>query len=343
MGRTACAPPVSKRRRTVSGVFRLFRRKGKTTDALAKTRQGWGGGLGALFGGALLSDDGFWAGVEDALVSADVGVATSLALIERVRERVRDGAASDQGAAAEALKEELALLLDVAEPGIWDWYDREELAAKPFVLLVVGVNGAGKTTSIAKMARHYQDLGKTVLLGAGDTFRAAAVEQLRVWAERLEVGVVAQARSADPGAVAFDAYEAAVARGVDVLIFDTAGRLQNKTPLIEELRKVRRVFERQEAGAPHQTLLVLDATTGRNGLEQARVFQEAVGVDGVFLAKLDGTAKGGITVAIAEELKLPVIFIGTGEQLDDLSLFDTDHFVDALFGDATAGGQEGSR
>ena len=302
----------------------------------------------------MLSDDGFWAGVEDALVSADVGVATSLALIERVRERVRDGAApdrsdvSDRSAApaalvAEALKEELALLLDVAQPGIWDWYDQEVLPAKPLVLLVVGVNGAGKTTSIAKMARHYQELGKTVLLGAGDTFRAAAVEQLRAWAARLEVDVVAQARSADPGAVAYDAYEAAVARGVDVLIFDTAGRLQNKTPLIEELRKVRRVFERQAPDAPHQTLLVLDATTGHNGLEQARVFQEAVGVDGVFLAKLDGTAKGGITVAIAEELKLPVIFIGTGEQLDDLSLFDTDHFVDALFGDATAGGQEGSR
>ena len=302
----------------------------------------------------MLSDDGFWADVEDALVSADVGVTTSLALIERVRERVRDGTApdrsdvSDRSAApaalvAEALKEELALLLDVAEPGIWDWYDQEVLPAKPLVLLVVGVNGAGKTTSIAKMARHYQELGKTVLLGAGDTFRAAAVEQLRAWAARLEVDVVAQARSADPGAVAYDAYEAAVARGVDVLIFDTAGRLQNKTPLIEELRKVRRVFERHAPDAPHQTLLVLDATTGHNGLEQARVFQEAVGVDGVFLAKLDGTAKGGITVAIAQELKLPVIFIGTGEQLEDLTLFDTDDFVDALFGDAAASAKERSR
>ncbi len=327
----------------VSVVFRLFRRKEKTTGALAKTRQGWGGGLGALFSGGLLSDDGFWGGVEDALIAADVGVATSHALIKRVRERVREGAAPDPAAAAEALRDELALLLDVADPSIWDWYDQEELPAKPLVLLVVGVNGAGKTTSIAKMARHYQELGKTVLLGAGDTFRAAAVEQLRVWGERLDAGVVAQAQSADPGAVAFDAYHAAVARGADVLIFDTAGRLQNKTPLIEELRKVRRVFERQEPGAPHQTLLVLDATTGHNGLEQARVFQEAVGVDGVFLAKLDGTAKGGITVAIAAELELPVIFIGTGEQLDDLSLFDTDHFVEALFGDATADGRERSR
>ena len=328
---------IGEQRRTVSGLFRLFRRKEKTTDALAKTRQGWGGGLGALFGGGSGGDDAFWGGLEDALISADVGVATSLALIERVRERVRGRSASDRAAAADALKDELALLLDVAEPALWDWYDQEELPAKPMVLLVVGVNGAGKTTSIAKMAHHYQDLGKTVLLGAGDTFRAAAVEQLRVWGERLGADVVAQAQNADPGAVAFDAYQAAVARGVDVLIFDTAGRLHNKAPLIEELRKICRVLGRQGSGAPHQTLLVLDATTGHNGLEQARVFQEAVGVDGVFLAKLDGTAKGGITVAIAAELKLPVVFIGTGEGIDDLSLFDVDDFVDALFGGATVG------
>jgi fused signal recognition particle receptor len=172
------------------------------------------------------------------------------------------------------------------------------------------------------------------MIGAGDTFRAAAIEQLRVWGERLGVDVVAHQHGSDPGAVAYDAYQAAVARDADVLIFDTAGRLHTQAPLIEELRKVHRVFERHEAHAPHQTLLVLDATTGHNGLEQARVFQEALGVDGVFLAKLDGTAKGGITVAIAQELKLPVIFIGTGEGLDDLSLFDTDDFVDALFGEA---------
>ena len=324
-------------------VFRLFRRRDKTAQALAKTRRSWGGGLGALFGGGLVSDGAFWQGVEDALVSADVGVATSLALVERVRNRVRDEGVSAPAQAAQVLKEELALLLDVADPRIWDWYDQEELAAKPFVLLVVGVNGAGKTTSIAKMARHYRELGKTVVLGAGDTFRAAAVEQLRVWGQRLGVDVVAQAQSADPGAVAFDAYAAAVAREADVLIFDTAGRLHNKAPLIEELRKVRRVFERQEASAPHQTLLVLDATTGHNGLEQARVFQEAVGVDGVFLAKLDGTAKGGIAVAVGEVLKLPVVFIGTGEELDDLSLFDTDQFVDGLFGDVPASSDERSR
>ena len=323
-------------------VFRLFRRKDKTVQALAKTRQGWGGGLATIMGSGPRTDATFWGDVEDALIAADVGVSTSLALVERTRERVREDGATSPSATAEVLKQELALLLDVADPHIWDWYDQEQLAVKPFVLLVVGVNGAGKTTSIAKMARHYQDLGMTVVLGAGDTFRAAAVEQLRVWGERLGADVVAQGPSADPGAVAFDAYQATVARGADVLILDTAGRLQNKAPLMEELRKIRRVLQRQEATAPHQTLLVLDATTGHNGLEQARVFQEAVGVDGVFLAKLDGTAKGGITIAIAEELKLPVVFIGTGEHLDDISLFDTDHFVDALFGDGRAGGGETS-
>ncbi len=317
--------------------FRLFRSRDKTTQALAKTRLGWGGGLGALFGRGLLSDERFWQDVEDALISADVGVDTSLAMVQRVRQRVREDNTTSPADVAELFKEDLALLLDPQDKSIWDWYDQEELAAKPFVLMAVGVNGAGKTTSVAKMARHYQQLGKTVVLGAGDTFRAAAVEQLRVWGQRLGVDVVAQKPGADPGAVAFDSYRAAVARDADVLIFDTAGRLHTKAPLMEELRKVRRVFERQAAGAPHQTLLVLDATTGHNGLEQARVFHDTLGIDGVFLAKLDGTAKGGITVAIAEELKLPVIFIGTGEGLDDVSLFDTDDFVDALFGEAPSG------
>ncbi len=314
-------------------VFRLFRRKEKTSDALAKTRKGWGGGLSSLLRGSALADDSLWETAEDALISADVGVDTSLALVNRVRERVREERAT-ASEVPELFKEELAVLLDPRDTSIWDWYDQDELVAKPMVLLVVGVNGAGKTTSIAKMAKHYQTLGKTVMIGAGDTFRAAAIDQLRVWGERLGVVVVAHQHGSDPGAVAYDAYQAAMARDADVLIFDTAGRLHTQAPLIEELRKVRRVFERHEAHAPHQTLLVLDATTGHNGLEQARVFQEALGVDGVFLAKLDGTAKGGITVAIAQELKLPVIFIGTGEGLDDLSLFDTDAFVDALFGEA---------
>jgi fused signal recognition particle receptor len=318
--------------------FNLFRRKQQTTQALARTRKGWGGGLGALFQGAVLSDEGLWEEVEDALLSADVGVETGLALVNRVRGRVRDEGVSEAAEVPELFKEEMALLLDPQDKAIWDWYDQQTLPAKPFVLMVVGVNGAGKTTSIAKLVAHYHALGLSVLVGAGDTFRAAAIEQLQVWGERLGAEVVAHQQGSDPGAVAYDAYQAAVARGVDVLILDTAGRLQNKAPLIEELRKVRRVLERLEPSIPHQTLLVVDATTGHNGLEQARVFKEAVGVSGVLLAKLDGTAKGGITVAIAQELGLPVLFIGTGEGPEDLSLFDTDDFVDALFGDEPARG-----
>ncbi|MEX2598312.1 MAG: signal recognition particle-docking protein FtsY [Dehalococcoidia bacterium] len=316
-------------------VFRFFKQKNKqkTSQALAKTRRGWGGGLNAIFQNATLSDDSLWEELEDALISADVGVDTSLTTVNKVRQRVRDEGVTGSADVIEMFKEEMAVLLDPKDKTIWDWYDQEQLPVTPFVLMVVGVNGVGKTTSIAKMTKHYQELGKKVVIGAGDTFRAAAIEQLQVWGGRVKADVIAHQQGSDPGAVAYDAYEAAVARKADVLIFDTAGRLHTKGPLIEELRKVRRVFDRLQPGAPHQTLLVIDATTGHNGIEQATVFQEAVGVHGVFLTKLDGTAKGGITVAIAQELNLPVIFIGTGEGVDDVSLFDTDDFVDALFGD----------
>ena len=309
-------------------VFRLFKRKDKTTQALARTRKDWGGGLGALFQGATLSDDALWEQVEDALISSDVGVDASLGLVNRVRQRVRDEGASD---VVELFKEEMAVLLDPVDPAIWDWYDQPYLPVKPFVLMVVGVNGVGKTTSIAKLTRHYQEMGKKVMVAAGDTFRAAAIEQIQVWGERLKIDVIAHQQGSDPGAVAYDAYQAAVAREADVLILDSAGRLHNKAPLIEELRKVRRVFERHEAHAPHQTLLVLDATTGHNGLEQARVFREALGVDGVLLAKLDGTAKGGVIFALAQQLKIPIRYVCVGEKIDDLRPFSAEEFVTALF------------
>jgi fused signal recognition particle receptor len=312
-------------------VFRFLRRKDKTRQALAKTRSGWGGGIGALLQSRTLSDDGLWEEMEDTLISADLGVETSLALVNTVRQRVRDENISGADEVTELFKEEMAILLEPEDKTIWDWYDQENLSAKPFVLLIVGVNGVGKTTSIAKLAHHYGLLHQRVLIAAADTFRAAAVSQLQVWGERLGVDVVAHQQGADPGAVAYDAYQAAVARDADVLIIDTAGRLHTKDPLIDELRKVQRVIRHLEPAAPHQTLLVLDATTGHNGLAQAQVFREAVGANGVFLAKLDGTAKGGIVVAIARELALPVIFIGTGEGLEDVSLFNTDDFVDALF------------
>ena len=310
---------------------RLFRRKEKTRDALARTRRGLWAGIGTLFRGRTLNDDSLWEAVEEALIGADVGVKTTLDLVQRVRRRVRDEKAEGPEAVVELFKQEVATLLEPPDPGVWAWYDQEMLPIKPFVLLVVGVNGVGKTTSIAKLAHHYGLMQKRVLIAAGDTFRAAAIDQLRVWGTRLGVEVVAHQHGSDPGAVVFDAYQAAAARGADVLIVDTAGRLHTKEPLMEELRKVRRVLQRLHPTAPQQTLLVLDATTGQNGLVQARVFQEAAGANGVFLAKLDGTAKGGIVVAIAQELQLPVLFVGTGEGLEDLSLFEAGDFVDALF------------
>ena len=317
-------------------VFGLFRRKDKTQAALAKTRRGWGGGIASLFQRGTLADDALWEDVEEALMSADVGVETTLKLVEDVRTRVREENVTGRDEVVELFKEEMAVLLEPADESAWKWYEGDDLPVKPFVLLVVGVNGVGKTTSIAKLAAHYQRMDKKVIIAAGDTFRAAAIEQLKVWGDRVGADVVAHQHGSDPGAVAYDAYEAAVARDADVLIVDTAGRLHTKTNLMDELKKVRRVLQRQNETSPHQTLLVLDATTGHNGLIQAAAFKGDVAVDGVFLTKLDGTAKGGIVVAIAKELGLPVVFLGTGEDMDDISLFNTDDFVDALFGDGAA-------
>ena len=312
---------------------RLFRRKEKTRDALAKTRRGLWGSIGALLGGRSLDDDALWDEVEEALISADVGARATARLVERVRQRVSEEQVKTPQAVRGLLKEEVVGLLSPPAGGARDGYGQEELPAKPFVLLVVGVNGVGKTTSIAKLVHHFGLMNKRALIAAADTFRAAAIQQLRVWGERLGAEVVAHQYGSDPGAVVYDAYQAAVARGADVLVIDTAGRLHTKVPLMNELQKVRRVLRRLDPEAPQQTLLVLDATTGQSGLAQARVFQEATGVDGVFLAKLDGTAKGGIVVAIAQELGLPVLFVGSGEGLEDLSLFDAGDFADALFDD----------
>jgi fused signal recognition particle receptor len=320
-------------------VFRLFRRKEKTQDALAKTRRGWGGGIAELLRRGSVSDDALWEKMEDALVSADVGVDTTVELVARVRQRARDERANDSGRVVELFKEEMSLLLHIDGDGASEDAGSEIQAVRPYVVLVVGVNGVGKTTSIAKLAHHYGQAGQRVVIAAADTFRAAAVEQLQVWGERLGVDVVAHQRGADPGAVAYDAYQAALSRDADILMVDTAGRIHTKANLMDELQKVRRVLSRLEASAPHQTMLVLDATTGQNGLAQARAFRDVVGVDGVFLAKLDSSAKGGIVVAIARELSLPVLFIGTGEGLDEISLFDAGDFVEALFNEQDELGQ----
>jgi fused signal recognition particle receptor len=308
-------------------VFDLFRKE-KAQTALQKAREGWFGRLLDLFRRPSL-DPSFWEEVEAVLLGADVGVAATQRLVENTR-RLLQGSRGDATpeAALSILRGEMLAIL--RSPPLPPLPPSDGPLPRPWVVMVVGVNGVGKTTSIAKLAHLFQSQGKRALLAAGDTFRAAAIEQLVAWGQRLGCPVIAHRPGADPGAVAFDALQAARARGIDVVLLDTAGRLHTKTPLMEELRKVRRVLQRLDPSAPHLTLLVLDATTGQNALQQARSFTQAVAVNGIFLAKLDGTARGGIVLAICQELGLPILFIGTGEGVDDLTLFDPEGFVDAL-------------
>ncbi len=294
--------------------------------ALARSRSGLFGRIGALFERREFGDD-LWEELEELLIAADTGVAVAGRILDGVRARVRDTGVTTADGVRAILRDELVAILEApaVAPPRWDAPFPE-----PLVILVVGVNGAGKTTSIAKLAAALREGGHTPVLAAADTFRAAAIDQLRAWGERLGARVVAHQPGGDPGAVVFDALAAAEAAGGAVAVIDTAGRLHTKANLMEELRKVVRVIQRRHPDAPHETLLVLDATTGQNGLLQARAFTEAVNVTGIVLAKLDGTAKGGITFAIAGELGLPVRLIGTGEALGDLAPFDPATFVDAL-------------
>ena len=263
--------------------------------------------------------------LETRLITADVGVETTERILEGLRKQVQRKELGNLDALLAALRK---ALLDVVRPAAIPLVlDR---SVSPFVILVVGVNGAGKTTTIGKLARRMKEHGLKVILAAGDTFRAAAVEQLQIWGQRNDVTVISQAAGADPAAVAFDAVQAAKARGADILLADTAGRLHTQSNLMEELKKVKRVIGRVDASAPHEVLLVLDASQGQNALQQARLFHEALGVTGIVLTKLDGTAKGGIIFAIASELKLPIRFVGTGETAEDFDEFDADSFVDAL-------------
>ena len=308
-------------------MLRFFRRKEheqeKTEQAVKRSRQTWFGRVSGLFQRDSL-DDEIWDELEELQISADVGVATSAKLLDALRQRIREERISDPQDALQLLKDEMVALVTVE--------GAESVLAvdePPLIVLVVGVNGAGKTTSIAKLANSYKESGSKVILGAADTFRAAAIEQLQAWGERLDVDVIAHQSGADPGAVAFDTLQAARARDIDVVIIDTAGRLHTKLNLMEELKKIQRVLTSQGAES-QRVILALDATTGQNGLMQARSFVDAVACDGVFLAKLDGTAKGGVVFSIADELDLPVLYIGTGEQLDDIVQFNPEEFVDAL-------------
>jgi fused signal recognition particle receptor len=263
--------------------------------------------------------------LETRLISADVGVEATERILEDLRRRVARQELADVEALILALRQSIAeILRPCARPLLIDGTHR------PFVILVVGVNGSGKTTTIGKLARRCADEGKSVLLAAGDTFRAAAIEQLKVWAERSGAAFAAQATGADPGAVVFDALQAARARGSDVMLADTAGRLHSQSHLMEELKKVKRVLQRVDPSAPHEVLLVLDANQGQNALAQARQFGEAVGVTGLVLTKLDGTAKGGIVIAIAQQLKIPIRYLGVGESSEDFGEFDADAFAAAL-------------
>ncbi|AEN74264.1 signal recognition particle-docking protein FtsY [Rhodothermus marinus] len=315
------------------GFFDRFRKRDKERleEGLEKTRTSLLGKLDRLIRGKDQVDDEVLDQLEELLITSDVGVKTTLEIIRRVEARVaRDKYVSTRELNA-IIRDEIAqLLLDHApeRPADFD----APLPHKPYVIMVVGVNGVGKTTTIGKLAYRYREAGKSVLLGAADTFRAAAIEQLEIWAERAGVPLIKQHPGADPAAVAFDTLAAARSRDVDVVIIDTAGRLHTKGGLMEELAKIRRVMGRQVEGAPHEVLLVLDASTGQNAIRQAEEFTKSVEVTGLVLTKLDGTAKGGIVIGISNEFKIPVKYIGVGEKIEDLQIFDRRAFVEALFG-----------
>jgi fused signal recognition particle receptor len=294
-------------------------------QGLERTRGTFMTQLRGYLGGA---DGPAWDEVEETLIAGDVGATLAIDLVDRARRRHHpDGPEA-------AIREELAALLVDRDP---DWSPQPAAAGGPAVVLVVGVNGTGKTTTIGKMAARYIGQGRTIILAAADTFRAAAIDQLRIWADRADVPVVAHAPGADPGAVVYDALDAAIARQADMVIADTAGRLHTKANLMDELTKVRRIVDKRLPGAKPETLFVLDATTGQNGLSQAKAFHEAVGLTGIVLTKLDSTAKGGIVFAIEDGLKVPVRFVGVGEGINDLLAFDPKAFVDALFDESPAG------
>ena len=290
---------------------------------LSRTSSGLFGGLGDLLRRRQI-DDEILEELETRLLMADVGMVTTRAVIDHLQARVSRKELGDVRALLEALREEMvALLRPCARPLTLD-------EARPFVILMVGVNGVGKTTTIAKLASRYRERGHSVMLAAGDTFRAAAVEQLKLWGERQQVPVIAQQLGADSASVIYDSVQAARARGTELLIADTAGRLHTQANLMDELKKIQRVMAKLDATAPHEKLLVIDAVTGQNGLNQARQFHEAIGITGIVVTKLDGTAKGGILFAVARELGIPIRFIGVGEGADDLWEFDPEAFVDAL-------------
>jgi fused signal recognition particle receptor len=311
---------------------KLFGKKEKESldQGLQKTKEGFLTKLTKAVAGKSTVDEEVLDNLEEALVSADVGVDTTIEIIKKIEDRVAKDKYLGTGELNKILKEEIEKLL-VDAPSANSYAFNSELPSKPYVILVVGVNGVGKTTTIGKLAYNFKGAGKNVLLGAADTFRAAAVDQLTIWSERAGVPIVKQDMGSDPAAVAFDTVQSAVAKGSDVVLIDTAGRLHNKAHLMEELSKIKRVIQKVIPDAPHEVLLVLDGSTGQNALEQAKHFTAATDVSALAITKLDGTAKGGVVLAIANQFKIPVKFIGVGEKMEDLLVFDTHEFVDSLF------------
>lgn len=292
-------------------------------EGLTKTRKGFIEKVESVFVGRTIDDESLEE-LEEVLISSDVGVKAAADIVRVFKEKARKGEIKGAGDVRDLLKEEMANLLGPSQPLLIT-------GERPFVILTVGVNGVGKTTTIGKLSGRYTAEGRTVLLGAADTFRAAAIDQLEIWAKRTDAQIVKHESGSDPAAVAYDSVEASKSRNVDVVIIDTAGRLHTKSSLMEELKKIRRVIDKSIPGAPHETLLILDATTGQNALRQAEIFHNAIGVTGIALTKLDGTAKGGIVFAVRRELGIPIRLVGVGEGIEDLRDFDSKDFVEALF------------
>jgi fused signal recognition particle receptor len=308
---------------------KLFGKKEKESldEGLQKTKENFFSRVTKAVAGKSTVDEEVLDNLEEALVTADVGIETTVAIIDRIEERVAKDKYLNTSELNKILQEEIEDML----VGNTSYDFTSELPHKPYVILVVGVNGVGKTTTIGKLAYNFKEAGKSVLLGAADTFRAAAVDQLTIWSERVNVPIVKQAMGSDPAAVAYDTVQSAVAKNTDVVLIDTAGRLHNKAHLMEELSKIKRSVQKVIPGAPHEVLLVLDGSTGQNALEQAKHFTAATDVTALAITKLDGTAKGGVVLAIANQFKIPVKFIGVGEKMEDLLVFDKHEFVDSLF------------
>lgn len=316
------------------GLFEKLGLKKKETleQGVEKSRTGLLNKLGKAFVGKDTVDDETLDELEEILITSDVGVTTTIEIIKRIEQRVARDKFVGQAELQALLRDEIVALLQentADKPAAFD----APLPNKPHVVLIVGVNGVGKTTTIGKLSYMYKAAGKNVLLGAADTFRAAAVDQLKIWSERADVPIIEQGQNADPAAVAFDTTAAAKSRGSDIALIDTAGRLHNKKALMDELSKIKRVMSKVVDGAPHEVILVLDASTGQNAMQQAKAFTQAVDITGLALTKLDGTAKGGIVIGISHELNVPVKYIGLGEKIEDLQVFDKKAFVNALFGE----------